>query len=172
MSDIDWSRIPLFRDLPAAGIKKASAIFDMVELLAGQNLLEEGEEGDELYILVEGRVRVIKAMLLRGMNLPLLEAANPHKVLATLDAAEYPVFGEVALLDHDIRSATITAVEDCRFLRTDRDRFFQLVEREPCLGSTLLAILGKRLAETVRRSNTELIKLTTALALALARSRS
>jgi CRP-like cAMP-binding protein len=63
-------------------------------------------------------------------------------------------------------------VEDCRFLRTDRDRFFQLVEREPCLGSTLLAILGKRLAETVRRSNTELIKLTTALALALARSRS
>jgi CRP-like cAMP-binding protein len=171
MSDIEWSRIPLFEELSEDGLALVAAIFDSVDIPAGQNLLEEGDEGDELYILVRGRVRVIKAMLIQGMNLPLLEAASPHKVLATLGAEGYPVFGEMALLDLDIRSATVAVIEDARFLRTDRERFFALVEQEPKLGSRLLAILGKRLTATVRRSNNELIKLTTALALALTRNR-
>lgn len=172
MSHIEWSRIPLFQGLSEEWTSKAAAIFELVDIPAGRNLLEEGEEGDELYILVAGRVRIIKSMLLQGMNIPLLEASSPFKVLATLDSSEYPIFGEMALLDHDIRSATVAVIEDARFLQTSRDRFFQLVEQEPQLGCRLLGILGKRLAATVRRTNTELIKMTTALALALARTRS
>lgn len=172
MSAVEWSRIPLFMDFSDEWISKAAAIFETVNIPAGRNLLEEGQEGDELFILVEGRVRIIKAMLLQGMNLPLLQASDPHKVLATLDATDYPIFGEMAMLDHDIRSATVAVIEDSCFLVTNRERFYALVAAEPHLGCRLLEILGKRLTATIRRTNTELIKLTTALALALARSRS
>ncbi len=80
------------------------------------------------------------------------------------------MFGEIALIDRDQRSATVTVVEDSEFLVTDRLKFFDFVENHPQTGSKLLMTIGKRLTATVRRNNNELVKLTTALALALSRS--
>jgi CRP-like cAMP-binding protein len=110
-------------------------------------------------------------MILEGLHLPLEEVRNPRKVLATVDGSHCPVFGEMALLDEDTRSATVETLEDSRFLKTGRNDFFELVGREPAVGCKLLTVLGRRLAANVRRSNAELIKLTTALALALSQSR-
>lgn len=63
----------------------------------------------------------------------------------------------------------MTVLEDSQFLRTDRERFFDLMESEPALAAHLLLILAKRFAATIRKGNTELVKLSTALALALSR---
>jgi CRP-like cAMP-binding protein len=82
----------------------------------------------------------------------------------------HPVFGEVALIDSDQRSATVTATVDSIFLVTSREKFFDLAGREPELGVKLLLTLGKRMAATIRRSNSEVVKLTTALALSLRKS--
>ncbi|MEF2146596.1 MAG: cyclic nucleotide-binding domain-containing protein [Desulfovibrionaceae bacterium] len=171
MNAIDWTQIPLFQNLPEDWLGKVQSIFDLRELPAGANLIEEGSEGDELFILVGGKVRVTKAMLIPGMHLPLFESANPRKTLATLDGSSYPIFGEIGLLDQDLRSATVTLIEDSRFLVTDRARFFALTQDEPRIGNHLLTLLGQRLAATIRCSNAELVKLTTALALALSRTR-
>jgi CRP-like cAMP-binding protein len=80
------------------------------------------------------------------------------------------VFGEVALIDSDQRSATVTATTDCLFLVTSRAKFFDLAKCEPELGVKLLLTLGRRMAATIRRSNAEVVKLTTALALSLRKS--
>lgn len=167
--DVNWEHISIFTGLPPAMLDKVKSIFDVRMVEAGENLVTEGEQGDEMFILIRGRVRVTKSMLLKGMNLPIMEASDPRKVLATVDEREYPIFGEIALVDRDIRSATIQVLDDSDFLVTDRARFFDLTEREPALGSRLILALARRMAGTIRKGNSELIKVSTALALALSR---
>jgi CRP-like cAMP-binding protein len=145
-------------------------VFSHRAVPAGQNLVIEGEDGDEMFVLVSGKVQITKSMLLSNVAIPFLNMDNPRKVLATLDGSSCPIFGEMALVDRDVRSATILVLEDAEFLVTDRARFFDLAQRNPALGFKLLLTVSRRLAATVRRNNQELVKLTTALALALERS--
>lgn len=171
MKRLDWSMISLFEGFAPEWIEAVKPIFELVQRKAGNALVSEGEVGDEMFILVEGRVRVTKSMLIKDMDLPILEMENPRKVLATLDETGYPLFGEIALIDRDTRSATVNVLEDSHFLATTRERFFSFVEARPEIGVRLLTVLGRRMASTIRRNNGELIKLSTALALALSRTR-
>jgi CRP-like cAMP-binding protein len=171
MAAIAWSQIDLFRDLSAGQLELVKPIFREVVCQAGERVVTEGEPGDEMFILVSGRVRIFKAMLIEGMQMPLQEMTNTRKVLANLTSEGYPIFGEMALLDRDHRSATVEAVERCRFLSTDRASFDSLAAREPVVGSVLYCALGRRLAGMVRRNNVEIVKLTSALVLALSGKR-
>lgn len=170
MSRIDWSDISLFSGLAQAEIEKLQRVFSRLQKRVGENLVVEGDSGDEMYILVSGKVRIFKSMLIKNMTLPLAEMANPRKVLATLDESSYPTFGEMALLDRDTRSATVEAVADSEFLVIDREQFFDFIDKEPEIGCKLLVSLGRRMAAMVRRTNVDMVKLTTALALALGKS--
>ncbi|NJB68104.1 CRP-like cAMP-binding protein [Desulfobaculum xiamenense] len=170
MDKFQWTNVALFADFPPEELERVKPIFSTFSVDKGEKLIAEGDTGDEMYILVKGRVRITKSMLIKGMSVPLEELKDPRKVLATLDGALCPLFGEMALIDRDTRSATVETLEPCEFLRTDRARFFDLLEREPIIGVRLLTALSKRLAATVRKNNSELIKLTTALALALSRA--
>ncbi len=166
---IEWESISLFQGFSTAMIDTVKPIFEVRSFTAGQDLITEGEQGDEMFILIHGRVRITKSMLIEGMNLPIMEIETPRKVLATLDESSYPVFGEIAMIDRDTRSATIQVLEDAHFLVTDRRRFFQFTEEYPGLGAKLLMAIAKRMAGTVRKGNSELVKVSTALALALSR---
>jgi len=172
MTECRLEDIALFRDLSADEIEIARSSFTFMDLEQGRALIVEGEPGDDMFILVEGRVRVSKSMILAGLSAPILEAEDPRKVLATMDAGEHPFFGEMALIDQDIRSATVAAVDDCRFLRITREDFYALIGKSPALGVKLLLALCRRLAASVRRNNGEIIKLTTALALLISRKKS
>lgn len=169
LGDVRWENISLFEGMSSNMIDKIKPVFDIRSVEAGSDLITEGEPGDEMFILVHGRVRITKSMLMKDMNLPLMEIDDPRKTLATLDEETYPVFGEIALIDKDIRSATIHVLEDADFLVTNRHRFFELVEKEPVIGGKLLMAIARRMAGTIRKSNGELIKVSTALALALSR---
>jgi len=167
--DVSWESISLFDGLPATMLDKVKSIFEVRSIEGGEDLISEGEVGEEMFILIHGRVRITKSMLIKDMNLPIMEVTNPRKVLATLDGKDYPIFGEMALIDRDTRSATIQVLDPSDFLVTDRKKFFELAEREPALGSRLLMVLAKRMAGTIRKGNSELVKVSTALALALSR---
>jgi len=167
MSALDFSCIPVFQDLSASELGKVQEIFREEARPAGSIIMAEGQVGDEMFILVRGQVQISKAMLLEGMTVPLLNMESPRKVLATLKDDAHPVLGEVALIDADQRSATVRAVTECMFLVTSREQFFGLARREPEIGVKLLLTLGRRMASTIRRSNAEVVKLTTALALSL-----
>ncbi|WP_319763417.1 cyclic nucleotide-binding domain-containing protein [Maridesulfovibrio sp.] len=164
-----WKSIPLFQNLEEEELQQVKPIFASIAVRSGTDIISEGEEADEMFILVDGRVRITKAMLMKGMSMPLSEIKNTCKVLANLEGSNYPIFGEIALIDRDQRSATVTVVEDSEFLVTDRMKFFEFIESHPETGSKLLMTISKRMASTIRRNNNELVKLTTALALALSR---
>lgn len=164
MNAIRWEKIALFAGLSSTELEMVSPMFEQVRFKAAHTVLTEGEDGEDMYILVQGKVRIVKSMLLKDLD---LKGHEPRKVLATLTGDNYPVFGEMALIDDAPRSATVETLEPSLFLRIHRERFFDLAARHPELGCKLLAAVGKRLAGMVRTSNSEVVKLTTALALLL-----
>ncbi len=164
MNTIHWEKIALFKGLSVAELDLVRPIFEQIRFEAGNTVLNEGDDGEDLYVLTSGRVRVVKSMLLKGLD---LMGHEPRKVLATLSGDAYPVFGEMALIDDAPRSATVETLEPCIFLRTTRPDFFALAAAQPELGCKLLTAVGMRLAAMVRTSNSEVVKLTTALALLL-----
>jgi CRP-like cAMP-binding protein len=167
MSSPELADLPFFKELTLEESAKARNIFNKRSCPAGALVMAEGEMGHEMFLLLHGTVQISKAMLLEGMTVPLLQTDSPRKVLATVNEDMRPMLGEVALIDSDERSATVRALTDCEFLVTSREAFFDLLRREPEVGVKLLLTIGRRMAKTIRRTNAEVVKLTTALALSL-----
>jgi CRP-like cAMP-binding protein len=159
--------IRLFEGLGPDEIAKVEPIFSERSFPAHKKVIVEGEGGDEMFVLVSGTVRIVKSMVLPGVDIASLAGKDPSKVLATLTAEARPFFGEMGLVSDSPRSATVETLAPSRFLVTDRERFYGLVSREPELGCKLLSALCERMADMVRSSNAEVMKLTTALALLL-----
>lgn len=94
-----------------------------------------GEMGDHLFILLEGRVKV-----------SLTSAEGKEAILSILEAGD--VMGEMALLDGEPRSATVSTMDACRFLVLWRKDFLSFLERNPHVALKLLAGLSQRLRAT------------------------
>ncbi len=73
----------------------------------------------------------------------------------------------MAVIDQEVRSATVTALTYCRLLELTRQDFQQILQTQPTMGIKLLLALAKILCQRLRQSSEEIIKLTTALAIAL-----
>jgi CRP-like cAMP-binding protein len=66
--------------------------------------------------------------------------------------SEGEVFGEIALLDGGMRSATCTAIEACELLAIERSQFLQMLEQTPAIAVKLLHVLSGRLRRLSQRS--------------------
>ena len=105
---------------------------------AGTVLFREGDQGEEMYILQAGKVKISKRI--RGVE----------KTLATLDKGEF--FGEMAILNDKPRSATAETIEDCDMLVIDRKTFEALIR-----GNAEIAVrFIKRLADRLRETNEQM----------------
>ena len=167
MSSVRFESIPLFARLSPEEIGRIRPIFSERSFPPRAQVIVEGDIGREMYILVSGTVRIMKSMILPGVDIVALGGKDPSKVLATLTGEAHPLFGEMGLISDAPRSATVETLEAARFLVTDRERFFALIEAHAGLGCKLLSSLCERMADMVRSSNGEVMKLTTALALLL-----
>lgn len=127
--------IPLFARLDYKELVNVLTIFSVKTFAPGQDVIVEGTMGDELFVILAGTVEVKKA----------------GQVLAKLGRLHY--FGEMALVDSDRRSATVTAAEPTKLLVIRRHDFAGLAEREPAIGVKLLwsfvEIISKRLRDTL-----------------------
>jgi CRP/FNR family transcriptional regulator, cyclic AMP receptor protein len=100
-----------FADVPAKELVALSKYFDEMDYAKGSVLMREGDIGRQAFVIVDGSV----AVTLRG------------KQLAVLGRGE--VVGEMALMDGEPRSATVTALEDVRTLVASRLDFGEFTER-------------------------------------------
>ena len=75
----------------------------------------------------------------------------------------------MSLIENDVRSATVTALTPCRLLELSKDRFYDLLHHHPAMGVKILLRLGQLFSQRLRKSSEDIIKLTTALAIALER---
>jgi CRP-like cAMP-binding protein len=105
---------------------------------AGTVLFNEGDRGEEMYILQSGRVKISKRI--RGVE----------KTLATLEKGEF--FGEMAILNDKPRSASAETIEECEMLMIDRKTFDALIR-----GNAEIAVrFIKRLADRLRETNDQM----------------
>ncbi len=127
-------KIPLFRFLTYQELVKVLNITYLETYEAGVQIIKEGDSGEELYIVLAGRVVVSR----QGQEIVELHP-GVH-------------FGEMALVDQSPRSATITARDATRLLVVQRRSFYTLIRKEPVLAVKLLwsfvQVLSRRLRET------------------------
>jgi len=95
----------------------------------GETIVRAGEPGEELYVILEGEVRV----------------ERDGRTRRTLGAGDF--FGEIAVLTGGIRTADVVAADAVRCLAVPRDLLRQAVEAEPVVGWELLEVLAGRLRE-------------------------
>ena len=131
--------IPLFAGLTAEQLGEISALARVRALAAREVVVNQGEPARALFAILRGRLKVASS----GPD-------GRDTVLGIM--AEGEVFGEVALLDGGVRSATCTAIEPCELLVIDREQFLQLLESSPGIAVKLLDVLAQRLRRLSQRS--------------------
>lgn len=107
---------------------------------AGEVIFHEGADGDSMFLIWSGRVATVKGDL------------ESPVILAYRTAGE--IFGEMALLENQPRSASIIALEDTRLLELSRSRFEQLLSEQPAISRSIMEVLSARLRHmtTVRHT--------------------
>jgi CRP/FNR family cyclic AMP-dependent transcriptional regulator len=129
---------------------------------AGEVIIREGDPGDSLFIMQSGEVEITKQL-----TLVLDEDTPKERVFIRLNAENGVYFGEMALLENETRSATVTALTDCSLLELQQKDFLDLIEHNPAMGVKLLLRLAQVLSRHLRKTNQDVVKLTTALAVSL-----
>ena len=107
----------------------------------GVTIVRQGEVGDCMYVVQDGQVEVVSNF------------GNREVQLAVLNKNEF--FGEMAIFDHEIRSATIRALGPTRILTIDHKNFLRRIHEDPSLAYRLMEVMSSR----VRRLSTEVTEL-------------
>ncbi|NVL90529.1 MAG: cyclic nucleotide-binding domain-containing protein [Desulfobacterales bacterium] len=147
-------KIELFKDIKddKERLARLAGIVSVQRCKAGNHVITEGEEGSELYILNKGTVCILKRTL-----------DNDVFTIVTLANNEDVFFGELALMDEELRSASVVAETDCELLVINRDDFSRLGEEDPRLGLMVTRAIGRALSKRLRKTNEDLIILFEAL---------
>ncbi len=134
--------IPLFKNLSLDQLEAVHQITRAVEYLPGELILKEDDRGDELFLLLEGRVRIFKHFGLHD------EIERPEQ-----SAISY--FGEMAVLDDGIRTATVVAADRSHLLCLDGNSLRELLMQMPEISFEMFRVLVERvrLAEDRTRAS-------------------
>lgn len=97
-------------------------------------VIAEGDVSDSMYIILEGRVRVF------------LNDENGKEIVVN-DMVRHDYFGEYALLDGSLRSASVITEEDCEFLVISRDTILATFRENPETAFSLIGDLVRRIRE-------------------------
>lgn len=129
-------RAPLFTALDAEAASTLRASMDSVKINKGGILFAEGDEGDHLYVIVEGKLKL-------GTS----SGDGRENLLSILGPGE--MFGELSLFDPGPRTSTATAVTDAKLLSLGHAKLIPWLKQNP---EVALQLLG-RLAQRLRRTN-------------------
>lgn len=157
----------LFEGLGEEHLEKIFCLMRRVELPAGAIFLKEAEEGGTLYILRRGEVEVSK-----NLTLPIEKPdgrSYTEKALTRVSDRDQAVFGELVLFEERRRSATVKCLTPCTFYELHKDDFLRLAAKDEKIGYHLWKNLARMLSERLCRTNEDVIKLATALTIALSR---
>jgi CRP-like cAMP-binding protein len=133
MSGSDFlSRVPIFSELSKETLDKIEKVGQRKKFNKGEIILLEDDAGTALFIIINGKVKVSRS-------------SNDGKevILTILNADDF--FGEMAILDGQKRSATVSAIEPSEVFVIQRDDFINLLYAHPEISIALLQELTRRL---------------------------
>jgi CRP/FNR family cyclic AMP-dependent transcriptional regulator len=129
------SASPLFAALDDEGARALRETLVEKHVLKGQILFEEGEPGDRLYVILDGKVKL-------GHSSP----DGRESLMAVLGPGE--MFGELSLFDPGKRAATATALTDASVLELSNEQLMPWLAGRPEVASALLQALARRIRRT------------------------
>ncbi len=161
-----FKKIGILSDLDESEIEEVYKIAKRVEVPAGTVIMKEGDVGDSMFLFLEGEVEVSKNLTLKIGKKGFSQA---EKSMVKLNAEYVSFFGDMAMFENDTRSATITASTDCLLYEIKRDDFEKLCQERPEIGYKIIRKIATVLCQRVRKGNQDVLKLTTALSIALSK---
>ena len=121
-------------ELSESALQAMAQKMERLQVGRGSVVFSYQDEGDALYLLVNGRVKV-----------HLHDADGRELILADLGAGA--IFGEMSVLDDCPRSATVTASETCILATLSRSLMMEVIQEHPEIAMSLLQMLSRRLRE-------------------------
>lgn len=129
--------LPFFHDLTHEALHAVATIGDFQSIPAGAIIFEQGDPGDALYVLITGKVKLF------------LNSEEEKRIeLAELDDGAY--FGDLALIDGQVRSAGAETAKDCEFFLVGRKQFLGLMSDSPRILADVLVGLSEHIRNTNR----------------------
>lgn len=139
-----FKKIPLFRECTNTELIKIANMMQKVQFNAGNVIFKRGDSGDALYLIREGQVEVLA---------PSPEEDAAEDVVAVLGPGD--LFGEMAMVEHEPRSATVRSRTELKMLRLQKDYFENLMKQDHEIAfkiyRRLTIILSQRLRQTTER---------------------
>jgi len=120
-------QIDLFRSIPGEYLAEIARITREIAFNNGEVLMQEGDLGDYLYLIVSGTVSVT----VKGREVARLSQRD--------------CVGEMAILDSEPRSATVTATQNVVALQIDRDDFYRIMHERTEIAEGIIKVLTHRL---------------------------
>ena len=121
--------VPLFSGLSEPALREIAGALKKVRAKAGEKIIEKGEIGTSLFIVVAGCLRV----------------HDENRTLIYLDRGQ--IVGELAVLDREVRMASVTAETDTQLFRLDQDAFFETMAEQPDMASAVMSEMARRVRE-------------------------
>lgn len=131
------SRIDLVRSLPPEDMEDVLVCVQPITVSAGAVIFEQGDSGDALYFIDNGKVEV-----------SVTDAGGTKLELAILE--DGASFGEMALLTGEPRTATVSAATDVSLLKIAGEHFEELIDRSPTIRLAIERLNVQRLTANVR----------------------
>lgn len=127
--------VPVFSSVPENQLVDLATITESVEYEAGEIIMNQGDLGTSMYIVVDGRVRIYDG------DQELGEQGNRA------------VFGELAALDPEPRAASAQAVEHCTLLRLDGESLYDLMSGNREVTRGIVHVLCDYTRQNLARAN-------------------
>jgi CRP-like cAMP-binding protein len=118
--------VPLFADLDDQSLQAVAILAREITTHADEVLILEGEPGDAFYVILDGTVRV----------------EHGDRTVRSMTAGGF--LGEIALIEHGMRTATATCVTRCRLLQIKRHEFDRLIDTMPEVHRRIRAAIERR----------------------------
>lgn len=129
------SQFSLFKSIALDALQDLSAHCELQVLEPGETLFEQGDPAQNLYLVEEGEVALIRSY-----------DNGEEVVLARIGPNE--VIGELSMIVDEGRTAGAVAIQPSRLIMLDRDKFFHYLEQFPSVAMELMKLLAKRLRQT------------------------
>jgi len=127
--------VPLFSSLDDQAAGELRELLTTRDVASGDTLFRAGDEGDAMYLIESGRIRI-----------SITDADQRQIVLAELARGDF--FGEMAIIDGKHRSADANVIEDGRLAVLSRERFLRLINDNPIVALEMLSATFSRLRHT------------------------
>ena len=138
-------RCLLLENFSPAEVRLLSHFMGVYRAAAGTEIIREGDGGDFMMMLIEGKVEVLKR-----------DRWNTPQLIAAVEAGK--TLGEMSMIDGEARFATCTAVGKALIAVLDREALARIIVEQPLLGAKILMELVLMLSQRLRSTGTRLLE--------------